>query len=126
MLKTTIKIIHILLILMTIIIPLLNSNYFLVLHIVILPFIFIHWIADDNTCSIVLMEKKLRELLNKENNECISAKIIEPIYDLPKIYSKISYMIYLFAILLWLLSIMSLLKKYMNNEINNYNQLFNI
>jgi hypothetical protein len=74
---------HIIFICFVLIAPFLNSNYILFIHSIIMPFIMMHWLLNNNMCALTLLETKMREKMTgivNAKKECISCKIIEPIY----------------------------------------------
>jgi len=122
-----ITLIHLLFVLFIIGVPFINSNYLLFVHVIIVPFIVLHWICNDNTCVLTLVEKKLRKDIygDKYNkDDCITCKLIEPVYDFRKNYKQFSRIIYTITFILWSISLGRLLYKYKNNEITTYRDLF--
>jgi len=81
-----VTLLHTLFVIFVVITPFTNSTYLLFLHFVVIPFIIIHWLLNNNTCALTLMEKKLRKELYKieDDNECFTCKLIEPVYDFKK------------------------------------------
>jgi hypothetical protein len=118
-----VMIIHILFVLFVLITPFTNSNYFILMHSIIVPFIMLHWFLNDNTCALTTFEKKLREnvygVINLEK-ECFSCKIIEPIYDFKNNYKERAMFIYIVTFVLWFISISKLYRKYKNKEITKF------
>lgn len=117
MLLGIVTIIHALLILFVVLIPFLGSNFLLVIHFIIVPFIILHWLVNDNTCCLTILEKMLSK---DENYKGILSRIIEPVYDFKKNYSSYSHIIYITAIMLWIITIMRLYKSYSKSEIKTY------
>jgi hypothetical protein len=115
-----ISLIHILFILFIVIIPFTNSNYFLLLHIVITPFLMLHWVVNDNTCALTLLEKYVRSCIDGvpcTDNISFMANLINPIYDFKQNHEEFSNAIYLITITLWLVSIIKLFYKIKSGEI---------
>ena len=106
--------------------PFTNSNYFLLLHAIFVPFLILHWICNDNTCILTIIERKLRkEIYGKvDEDECITCKLIEPVYDFRKNYKTFTILIYAITILLFLISSGKLYYKYSIGEIRNFRDLF--
>lgn len=104
-----VRLIHFLFILFVVLVPFIGNNYFLLLHFIIVPFIMFHWILNDNTCCLTVVEKLLA---NDKDYECITCKIIEPIYDFKKNYNAHSNIIYLVTTLLWLIATYRLYSNY--------------
>jgi hypothetical protein len=104
-----IKIIHILFILFVIFIPFTNIKPFLMLHAMIVPFILLHWGFNDDTCSLTLMEEKITKKIygqnNYDENECITCKIIKPVYKFINNKNEFSGLIWLITLIFALFSI---------------------
>ena len=118
---------HILIILFVIIAPFLDINFLLVLHFIIIPFIEIHWILNDNRCGLTLIEKKIRIKIygevSEENSECLTCKLIEPIYDFKANNQSMAHFIYFITSLLWMITGIKLFFKYKNGEIRSFQDL---
>lgn len=122
-----ISFLHILFILFVVITPFINSNYFLFLHAIFIPFLIFHWIINDNTCVLTMIERKLRkEIYGTETTEddCITCKLIEPVYDFRSNYSGFSTIIYSITIGLWLISMCRLYSKYSDGSISKLGDIF--
>ena len=120
-------IIHICVIIFVVCAPLTSSPYFLMVHAVLVPFLIIHWLSNNNTCILTLAEKYFRDVKSKEEeDECLTYKLINPIFDFKKNYSNFSDFIYSSTIFLWILSILKLAIKYKNGEISTLKDMFTI
>ena len=118
---------HIIFIILAIVIPFTNSNYFLMIYSITVPFIFVHWICQDNTCMITVVEKYLRkQYLGETDEDCISCKLIEPVYDFPKIWSNYRTLIYVVTCGLLTVAISKLGLKYYRGDITKFSNLFAI
>lgn len=124
-LLNTITYVHLLLVGFIVAVPFTNSNYFLLLHAILVPFIIFHWILNDNTCVLTIIEKKIRkDYMNKTDDEdCITCKLIEPVYDFKKNYSQFTTIIYVITIILWLISVSRLVYKYRSGQIESFSDL---
>lgn len=118
---------HILLILFVAGVPIFSNDIILlVTHLWIVPFILAHWYLNDNTCAVAVIEKKLREkIYGKEHDiyheDCITCKLVEPVYDFNKKMEKhnLNNVLCVITISLWLLSVIRVNNKYKNGEIHN-------
>jgi hypothetical protein len=121
-----ITLIHVIFVLFVVIAPFINSNKILFMHFIFVPFMIFHWILNDNTCALTLMEKKLKEHMgrNTDKDECFTCQIIEPIYDFKKNNADLSSAIYFITIVLWILSGGHLYLRYQNGIINSFTDLF--
>lgn len=118
---------HILLVLFVVLTPFIGSNYFLLLHAIFVPFMMIHWICNDNTCILTVIEKKIRKSIHGDKykqDDCITCKLIEPVYDFRKNYKTFSVIIYSLTTLLWVISAGKLYCKYKSGQIKSIVDLF--
>lgn len=114
-------VIHIIIIILILYIPIFsNSNYFIFVCSVLLPFIELHWIFNNNVCCLTEIEKKIRGI---DDNESFINKIISPIYNFPK-NKSFNFIYYIIINFLISICICKLINKYKNNEINNFWDLY--
>ena len=78
-LVTLIKFIHYLLIMFIIVVPFTTSEYLLTLHAVGIPGLIIHWITNNNICSLTLLESKLTGLRTEDT---FIGKIVHPFFEI--------------------------------------------
>ena len=113
---------HVLLMLFILLVPFFGSNYLLTMHFIIVPFIILHWVVNNNTCALTIMEHKIRETMTGtvcDVNDCITYRIVSPVYDFNKNYNNFSSIIYIITISLWLISAYRLYSKYKSGEIRS-------
>ena len=115
-----ITVLHLIIVLFIIITPFTNSNYLLLLYVITVPFIILHWVMNNNTCSLTVAEKYIRQktygvILN--DDECFTYNLIAPIYDFNKNYETFSNFIYIATFSLLSLASYKLYKKIYNGEI---------
>lgn len=121
-----INIIHLIVILFVLIAPFSNSNYLLLLHAIIVPFIILHWLLNNNTCCLTLMEKYIREKntgTNCKEGDCFTYQLVAPIYDFNKDHEAFSTFIYVLTFSLWFISIYNINTKIYDGEIKTINDL---
>lgn len=122
-----ITLLHVLFVIFVVVTPFVNSNYFLFIHSIFIPFLILHWICNDNTCVLTIIERKLRKEINKTDDvddDCITCKLIEPVYDFRKNYKTFTILIYGITLLLWSISAGRLIYKYNNGTISEFKDLF--
>lgn len=124
MLFYAISLVHILFMLFVIIVPFTNQTYYLLLHSIIVPFVIFHWMTNNNVCFLTLVEKKLRKDVFGSEGDCLTCKLIEPVYDFKKNFEKFSKIIYFLTIVLWSISFGKLLLKYHDGKIVTFDDLF--
>jgi hypothetical protein len=120
-----INLIHFLVILFVIIVPFTDSTFLLLIHSVIVPFIMLHWLLNNDTCAITEAEKFVRIKLNGGNpvkyNECFSYKLVSPVYNFISDNPDYSKMTWGITASLWLISLFKL-----NNRKQNLQKIFNL
>ena len=58
--------------------PFSNNYEYLILHAILVPFLFFHWLTNNDTCALTELEKYLT---SKENNtDTFIGSIVSPIY----------------------------------------------
>lgn len=118
---------HVMFVLFIVFSPVTNSNYILMLHSIMVPFLMAHWICNDDTCVLTIIERNLRKKVYNDkykDDDCFTCKLIEPVYNFIDDYKTFSSIIYFIVIILWLISTGKIYYKYRNGLITNWKQLF--
>jgi len=117
---------HIMYILFIILAPFSNIKYILVLHVIIVPFMMMHWLTNNNMCALTLAEKHIRQQLygTSDSDDCFTCRLIEPVYDFTNNKGSMIIFIYLVTLLLWFISLYKLYNKYHTGEIQSFYDLF--
>lgn len=124
-LNLIIAILHITFLIFMVAIPFTTSNYFLMMHVIIVPFVVMHWVCEQSICAVSMAEKKIRKMCGDESG-CISCDIVEPVYNFEKNHRSMSVWIYGTAIGFWFLSIYGLVTKYNNGGIVKMKDMFRV
>jgi hypothetical protein len=106
--------------------PFSNSNYLMLLHAIVVPFIILHWLLNNNTCCLTVAEKYVREKntgFSVKEGDCFTYQLVAPIYDFNKNNQAFSTFIYLLTISLWIISVYNISNKICKGEINTINDL---
>lgn len=125
LLLNIIIILHVLLVAFIFLTPFVGSNYFLLLHSIIVPFIMIHWILNDNTCALTIIEQQIRSQIygkNISNDDCFIGKLVKPVYDFKANNEDSTIFIYSCTIFLWLICVIKLFNEY--KELNSKEYLY--
>jgi hypothetical protein len=123
-----INIIHILVIIFVVIVPFTNNNFLLLMHSIIIPFIMLHWMLNNDTCAITMMEKYVRIQMNGgtyiDDKDCISHKIIGPVYNFMNEHIDYSRWTWIMTSILWFVTLYKIRNKYENNELDEFKNIF--
>jgi hypothetical protein len=122
-----INVLHILIVLFIVVTPFLNTNWYLLCHVIIVPFIMLHWATNNNTCALTIAEYYLREIITGkpvERQQCFMSRLIDPVYDFNKNNKDISIFLYIFSTALFGLSLSKLIMKRRSGEIKTWWDLF--
>ena len=117
---------HAILIMFILFAPLINSNYFLFMHCVIIPFILGHWLLNNDMCALTIIEKNLRKEVygdKYKEEDCFTCRLIEPVFNFRNTFKSHTTVLYISAIILWLCSSCRLCYKYHIGEIVNLRDL---
>lgn len=108
-------------------IPFFGSYYFLLMHAILVPFIMLHWLVNDNTCVLSLIELEIRKRMGEkiDKQDCFTCQLVNPIYDFTANFEEWSAMIYILTTILWLISVCKLYHGFKNGEIKSINDLIN-
>jgi hypothetical protein len=122
-----ISVIHLFVVLFVVLTPFFGNNYVLLIHAIMIPFIILHWIANDNSCILTTIEMQLRKQLygNEINkSDCLTCNIISPIYDVTNNYEEYSLIIYVVTLLLWATAVSKLILQYKEGKIKDFCDIF--
>lgn len=124
-----INIIHLIVIIFVLAAPFSNSNYLILLHAIVIPFIILHWLLNNNTCCLTVAEKYIREKntgTTVKEGDCFTYQLVAPIYDFNKNHQAFSTFIYILTISLWFVSVYNLSNKFCTGQIKSINDLCTI
>ena len=124
-----INILHLIIIIFVLAVPFSDSNYLIFLHIIIIPFIMIHWVFNNNTCCLTVAEKFIRQKTigtKIKEEDCFTYQLIAPIYDFNKNHEAFATFIYILTTCLWLISVHSMSLKICKGQIRNLEDIAQI
>ena len=88
-LANVIAVFHACIVLFVIVVPFLNYQHFLILHIVFCLSLLVHWYGNSNVCSLSMLESKFRGM---PYTDSFTHRFVAPMYDVSKTsWSKICY-----------------------------------
>lgn len=80
--------------------PFTSSRRLLVLHAFIVPFLWLHWVLNDDTCALTLIENRLRGVTNGQS---FFYALVSPVYRIRD--STLRAACWLASVGLWLLTV---------------------
>lgn len=105
MLPYIIKFIHVLVVLFLVFTPFFGGEYFLTIHLMVVPFILLHWITNQSVCALTEMEKIVTGKTCDE--ETFFGQVVGPIYKF-KTQGEENVCVWTIMILLWVLTFIKL------------------
>lgn len=93
--------IHISFVLFMVITPFTHRNEYILLHIILVPFLYFHWLTNNDTCALTELEKYLSN--KKVNSDTFIGSIMSPIYIIND--CKMQKITKMMTLLLWCLTL---------------------
>jgi hypothetical protein len=124
-----ISVLHILIILFVLLIPFSGNDALMLLHIIVVPFIIIHWLYNNNKCCLSVAEKYIRKISHGTKSDVKDTfvyQFIAPIYDFNKNHESYSAFIYMITMLLWSVSMYNLGSDISSGKVKTRDDLFKI
>lgn len=81
-------------------VPFRSNREHLIIHSVIVPFLYFHWITNNDTCALTELEKYISK--KTKNEDTFIGSIISPIYKIEK--EKCKRITKMVSLLLWCIS----------------------
>jgi hypothetical protein len=102
---------HLLFVLWVLITPFTNSEPMLILHLIMMPFLWMHWWINDDTCSLTMIEMKLRglEYGTEDAQKSFFYNLVSPVYRIQD--GDVRSVAWLLSLLLWLITLTKVVKK---------------
>jgi len=101
---------HMLLVAWIVITPFQNSEPMLVLHLFSMPFLWLHWLMNDDTCCLTIVECKLRGIEPTDaKNKSFFFNLVSPVYKIQD--ADVRQLAWVLSIVLWLITLHKVLKR---------------
>lgn len=117
-----ISVLHLAFLGFVVLVPFYGNSYLRLIHTIVIPFVMAHWIMNNNTCALTLMEKKIREHLQGrdiDRKECFVGNLIEPVYDFVANNQQNAHIIYVITLLLWSIGTYKLYNTFKSGQIKS-------
>lgn len=86
--------------------PFSNNEPMLVLHLMVVPFLWMHWMLNDDTCALTLAERHLRGV---SSNESFFHNLVSPVYKIrDEDMRSVSWLV---SVALWGLTLSKVMKR---------------
>ena len=79
-LATIVCVVHLAFLAFATLAPFSSDPAVLALYVLTIPFLWVHWACNDDTCALTLLERKLRGL--EGNDESFVHRIVSPVYKI--------------------------------------------
>jgi hypothetical protein len=97
---------HILFVMWIVIVPFTQNEPMLVLHLMIMPFLWFHWILNDDTCALTLMERHLRGVSSEDS---FFHNLVSPMYKIQD--NDIRKGAWVISIILWMITLSKVMQR---------------
>lgn len=91
-----VKVLHTAFVFLNVVAPFSTSQDLLRYHVVIMPFLYLHWITNDDTCALTLLETRLRGV---PNHQSFFHSLVSPVYKF-----RASNVVWFLSLVLWIVS----------------------
>lgn len=99
-------VLHMLFVVWVIVVPFTHNEPMLVLHLIVMPFLWFHWLLADDTCALTLMERHLRGV---SSDESFFHNLVSPVYKIRD--QDMRTISWVASVVLWLLTLRKVLKR---------------
>ena len=104
--QSIVRCIHVLFVFFMIIAPFSNNKQLIITHAILVPFLFFHWLTNNDTCILTELEKMISK--KEQNKDTFIGSILSPVYIIDDCTSrKLTKMT---TLLLWCFSLNKVLK----------------
>jgi hypothetical protein len=101
-----VRVIHILFMLWMAVVPFTNNEPMLVLHLIVNPFLWLHWITNQDACSLTLLEMYLRGVPPEKS---FFHSVVSPVYKIDD--ETLKGLCWTISIALWLITLSKVMKR---------------
>lgn len=97
---------HLVFVVWVLVVPFTNNEPMLVLHLIVIPFLWLHWWMSDDTCALTLMERHLRGVPAEES---FFHNLVSPVYKIRD--GDVRVVSWMLSVLLWMVTLSKVLKR---------------
>lgn len=105
-LATLVWVLHMAFVLWVVVVPFTNNEPMLVLHLIVMPFLWFHWLLNDDTCALTLLERQLRGVPSQES---FFHNIVSPVYKIKD--EQVRSLSWVLSVALWLLTLSKVMRR---------------
>lgn len=97
---------HMAFVLWVVIVPFTNNEPMLVLHLIVMPFLWFHWLVNNDTCALTLMERGLRGVSEQES---FFHNLVSPVYKIQD--GQLRVVCWVASFVLWFITLRKVMKR---------------
>lgn len=117
-----IKLIHCIIVAMMLFVPFSNNRILLSCYIMYVPFIVFHWILNDDTCALTLLECYLT---GNSKEESFVGRLVGPVYNITNNHIYIiTFVLYMIAVIRLGKNPIDVYKEYLQHGITIFTNIF--
>lgn len=99
-------VLHVMFLLWVVVTPFTNNEPMLVLHLMVMPFLWFHWWLNDDTCALTLMEQHLRGV---QQEESFFHSLVSPVYKIRD--GDMRTVSWIASVVLWLITLSKVMRR---------------
>ncbi len=106
LLANLVWLLHMLFLVWVVVVPFTNNEPMLVLHLIVMPFLWFHWWLNDDTCALTLMEQHLRGVSSEQS---FFHALVSPVYKIQD--GDVRALSWVFSVVLWLVTLSKVMNR---------------
>lgn len=80
--------------------PFSGNRVALVMHLLLTPFLWVHWLCNDDTCALTVLERRLRGV---DDDDSFFYALVSPVYKVRD--DMVRWVAWLASVVLWLVTL---------------------
>ena len=96
-----VRIIHVLIVVAALVVPFVNDDTLLSAYVFLIPFLWAHWLMNDDSCALTALECRLRGL--ESDGESFIYSVVSPVYKIQD--DQVKTMAWGVSLVLWCVAV---------------------
>jgi hypothetical protein len=101
-----VRLLHVMFVVWVLWVPFSNNEPMLVLYMFVIPFLWMHWLLNQDTCALTLLERYLRGV---DSSESFMHNVVSPVYVIRD--DQLRAVCWVASAVLWLIALRKVLKR---------------